>query len=143
MNKAPWIAIAAALLLPLNAAVAVADVEAGGIRLADCLGGRCEGTDGADIMVASNKADHLPGGAGDDSIELDLVFPMGQGDIGEGGPGRDCIDGGGGPDRLFDGPGNDSLNALDGDGEDLIDGGPGRDLCLGDPSDRFVNCENG
>lgn len=121
MNKAPWIALTAALLLPLNTGVAMVNgVTPTGLQLIGCEGGRCDGTDNADIIVASNKAERVVAGAGNDPIELDLAFLMGQGDVGEGGEGQDCIDGGGVPDLMLGGPGDDTLIGGEGDEEDVM-----------------------
>ena len=58
-----------------------------------------------------------------------------------------------GDDRLFGRRGNDILVGGDGDdhlfawgpigrsGADLLRGGRGFDRCVGDPADRFINCE--
>jgi hypothetical protein len=62
----------------------------------NCNGGECEGTDDRDTIVALNNPDRVFGNGGDDDIELDAVFVSGSSDVGIGGPGRDCIDGGGG-----------------------------------------------
>lgn len=208
--------LSAALLVPLASTAALAQTgqataatSASAVKF--CEGGRCEGTQAADTIIANNATQRVVGFGGDDDIELDLVFTSGSSDVGDGGPGRDCIDGGagndlmlggpgdddrpceftafvnpqaaltggpgddridggagndtmdgifdddtllGGPgddllqdptpadkDRLFGGLGNDRLEGRDGGGDDLIDGGPGRDDCIGDPTDRFVNCE--
>lgn len=59
-----------------------------------CNGGTCRGTEGNDTIVASNSAEQVIGNGGDDDIELDAAFPGGSSDLGVGGAGRDCIDGG-------------------------------------------------
>jgi Ca2+-binding RTX toxin-like protein len=108
-----------------------------------CNGGRCEGTEGRDIMVDSNNPGQLFGLGGDDDIELDAVFASGSADVGDGGEGRDCIDGGGGGDLMIGGPGDDTMNGIF-DNDTLI-GGTGDDLLRdpspGDRDDVFVNCE--
>ncbi|MBW3639206.1 MAG: hypothetical protein KY451_05075 [Actinobacteria bacterium] len=136
----------AALLLPLTAGVAFAHDETqtnNPTAVILCDGGRCEGTDGRDTIVASNKPEEILGGAGDDDIELDVVFLSGSSDVAIGGPGRDCIDGGAGGDLMIGGPGDDNrpceftafvdpLAALTGGpGDDRIEGGPGDDTMNG------------
>lgn len=136
----------AALLLPLTAGVAFARDETqtnNPTAVILCDGGRCEGTDGRDTIVASNKPEEILGGAGDDDIELDVVFLSGSSDVAIGGPGRDCIDGGAGGDLMIGGPGDDNrpceftafvdpLAALTGGpGDDRIEGGPGDDTMNG------------
>ena len=108
-----------------------------------CDGGRCEGTDDRDTIVASNKPERVFGEGGDDDIELDVVFASGSSDEAYGGPGRDCIDGGGGGDLMIGGPGDDNraceftafvdpLAALTGGpGDDRIEGGSGDDTMNG------------
>ena len=145
MRRALPVLSAAALVFPLSA-VALAQ---GGTQTSNstavisCDGGRCEGTEGRDIIVASNKPEQVFGRAGDDDIELDAAFPSGSSDIGDGGEGRDCIDGGGGGDLMIGGPGDDNrpceftafvdpLAALTGGpGNDRIEGGPGDDTMNG------------
>ena len=147
MRKALPLLSAAALLLPLTAGVAVARTAAeSSVRVAEvvaCDGGRCEGTDAADTIVAGNKAEQVYGLGGDDDIELDAAFPSGSSDVGVGGPGRDCIDGGGGNDLMIGGPGDDNRPCefsafvdpqaamTGGPGNDRIDGGPGNDSMNG------------
>lgn len=139
-------AAAAGLLVP--AVPALADELAKGTTdssssVISCDGGKCQGTDGMDTIVASNKPERVFGKGGDDDIELDAVFLSGSSDVAYGGPGRDCIDGGAGGDLMLGGPGDDNrvceftafvdpLAALTGGpGDDWIDGGPGDDTMNG------------
>jgi Ca2+-binding RTX toxin-like protein len=104
-----------------------------------CEGGRCEGTEEADTIVANNASQRVFGFGGDDDIELDAIFTSGSGDVAFGGEGRDCIDGGAGNDRMFGGPGDDNRPCeftafvnpqaalTGGPGDDTIFGGPGND----------------
>jgi Ca2+-binding RTX toxin-like protein len=43
-------------------------------------------------------------------------------------------------DVLKGGPGDDHLDALDGDSRDTLDGGDGYDTCYGDKGDEFKRC---
>lgn len=145
---------AAGLLLPAvpalgdNPTAGVASAQDGtgtsnSTAVITCDGGRCEGTDGRDTIVASNKPEQIFAKAGDDDIELDAAFPSGSSDEAYGGEGRDCIDGGGGGDLMVGGPGDDNrpceftvfvdpLAALTGGpGDDRIEGGPGDDSMNG------------
>jgi hypothetical protein len=92
-------AAAAALLFPVSAGVAAAQGGAGTTTrtgvvndVKTCEGGRCDGTDAADTIVASNATQQVYGYKGDDDIELDVIFTSGSSDVGIGGEGRDCID---------------------------------------------------
>ena len=147
MKQAFPLLSAAALIVTLTAGGAVARVgtsspgPAG--ALVTCDGGRCDGTNDADTIVAGNKAEQVFGMSGDDDIELDAAFPSGSSDVGVGGPGRDCIDGGGGNDLMLGGPGDDNRPCefsafvdpqaamTGGPGNDRIDGGPGNDSMNG------------
>ncbi len=154
-------AAAAGLLVP--AVPALADelvVTTGGVGLAQngtetqrrsnnvaanvitCDGGRCDGTDASDTIVAGNSPDQVFGKGGDDDIELDAVFPSGSSDVGVGGPGRDCIDGGGGDDLMIGGPGDDNrpceFTAFV-DPQAALTGGPGDDRIVGGPGDDSMN----
>jgi Ca2+-binding RTX toxin-like protein len=145
----------AALLFPVTTGVAFAQngpqvqprttAVTGNVfsNVVTCTGGRCEGTDDKDTLVALNKADWISGGGGDDDIELDAFFLTGSSDVGIGGPGRDCIDGGGGNDLMLGGAGDDNRTCefaafvdpkaalTGGPGNDRIDGGPGNDSMNG------------
>ena len=108
-----------------------------------CEGGRCEGTEQADTIVANNASQRVVALGGDDDIELDAVFTSGSGDVAFGGEGRDCIDGGAGNDRMFGGPGDDNRPCeftafvdpqaalTGGPGDDTIHGGAGNDTMNG------------
>jgi hypothetical protein len=127
----------AALLLLSTAGLAGAQSVTG--NRITCDGGRCEGTEERDTIVASDKAEEVVAKGGDDDIELDVVFPVGSDDVAFGGPGRDCIDGGGGQDLMVGGPGDDNRPCeftafvnpraamTGGPGDDVLDGGPGDD----------------
>src|SRR5215204_4482065 len=97
-----------------------------------CTAGRCEGTNGPDILRGTNKSDFLLGrGGGDD------IYGWGGTDNLQGGPGKDFLFGGkrkhfgfsGGNKNLVGGPGNDYLNG--GLGSDNIVGQEGNDLLWG------------
>jgi hypothetical protein len=88
-------AAAAGLLVPAaGVALAQSSAIAAATAPITCNGGTCEGTEENDTLVASNGAERVIGRGGDDDIELDAAFPGGSSDLGIGGPGRDCIDGG-------------------------------------------------
>jgi Ca2+-binding RTX toxin-like protein len=137
MNKAVRIVVLGALLSLPTTGVAIAQDATGGLRA--CTEGRCEGTEGRDVIVASNEAEEVIAKGGDDDIELDLFFLSGSNDVAFGGPGRDCIDGGGGDDLMIGGPGDDNRPCVftffvnpraaltGGPGNDRIEGGPGAD----------------
>jgi hypothetical protein len=115
-----------------------------------CNGGRCDGTDDSDTLVASNSAEQVIGFGGDDDIELDAAFPSGSSDLGIGGPGRDCIDGGAGEDLMIGGPGDDNRpceftafvdpqgGITGGPGNDRLEGGPGNDSMNGISDDDVL-----
>ena len=148
MKNARRILSAAALLLSLTAGGALAQgaTQTYGPTGTDdeinCDGGRCEGTDGDDTIVASNKAERVFAKAGNDDIELDAAFPGGSSDDAFGGRGRDCIDGGGGADLMVGGPGNDNrpceFTAFV-DPEAAMTGGPGNDTIKGRGGDDSMN----
>ncbi|MCU1691429.1 MAG: hypothetical protein JWM64_520 [Frankiales bacterium] len=150
MQKALPFLSATALFLPLSAGAALAQGPDSSVRSASarpsviaCEGGRCEGTEAADTVLANNATQRVLGFGGDDDIELDVVFISGSSDVGIGGEGRDCIDGGAGNDLMLGGPGNDDrpceftafvnpVAALTGGpGDDRIDGGAGNDTMDG------------
>ena len=172
MIKKRWIAVAATtIVIPLTAAGAMASAAPAALPPTNPLkpvilcnnlqGGTCNGTPKSDTLIGGQLVDHIFGGAGDDDIEQNLIFLQGASDDAHGGPGRDCIDGGGGnsqqfgddgddlindpflndQDKEYGGPGNDVLNASDLGNDDIVDGGPGNDTCFGDPGDTFRNCE--
>ncbi len=107
-----------------------------------CNGGRCDGTDDNDTIVASNSAEEVIGFGGDDDVELDAAFPSGSSDLGVGGLGRDCIDGGDGADLMIGGAGDDDrpceFTAFV-DPEAGITGGPGNDRLEGGPGNDSMN----
>jgi len=126
-----------ALLLLATAGAAVAQSVVG--TLVRCDGGRCEGTDGRDTIVGSDRSEEVIAKAGDDDVELDATIAGGSDDVGDGGPGRDCIDGGAGDDLMIGGPGDDNRPCeftafvnpraalTGGPGDERIEGGPGND----------------
>ncbi len=132
---------AVSLLMPA-AGVAIAQNNNVVTNIINCDGGRCEGTDGRDTIVALNNPDRIFGKGGDDDIELDAVFPSGSSDVAFGGPGRDCIDGGGGGDLMVGGPGDDNrpceFTAFV-DPQAALTGGPGNDRIEGGPGDDSMN----
>jgi Ca2+-binding RTX toxin-like protein len=142
-------AAAAGLLVP--AVPALAD-EAGATSVGiaapvvgeviTCEGGRCEGTEGKDTIVANNATQQIFGFGGDDDIELDAIFTSGSSDTAVGGEGRDCIDGGAGNDLMIGGPGDDNrpceFTAFV-DPQAALTGGPGDDTILGGPGNDSMN----
>lgn len=116
------------------------------------------GTSAHDVIVGSSRRDSILGGNGNDLICADPVrggedaaaHASGQGGGGPdhvwGGNGDDTIYGGGGPDSLYGGNGNDTLNggggpdALYGEnGDDTLDGGVAPDLLDGGRgNDRLI-----
>ena len=113
-----------------------------------CNGGRCDGTDDSDTLVAGNSAEAaLTGGPGNDRLEggpgNDSLNGIFDDDVLVGGTGDDLLRDASpmDTDRLFGGRGNDTLDARDADSGDLVDGGPGDDDCSGDQDDTFVSCE--
>jgi Ca2+-binding RTX toxin-like protein len=148
VKKAVRVMAATALIFPLTTAGAAAEntsIPLNGIaNLVLCDDdGNCPGTAAADVIVASNKPQYITGGPGDDHIELDLLFLQGSSDTADGGPGRDCIDGGGSNDLMLGGAGDDNVPCefsafvdpaaamTGGPGDDTINGGPGNDSMNG------------
>jgi Ca2+-binding RTX toxin-like protein len=155
-------AAAAGLLVPAAPALAgewgatsaVAAVPVAG-EVITCEGGRCEGTEGKDTIVANNATQRVVALGGDDDIELDAIFTSGSGDTAFGGEGRDCIDGGAGNDLMIGGPGDDNrpceftafvdpqAGLTGGPGDDTIMGGPGNDSMNGIFDDDTLHGEAG
>lgn len=135
MNKTVKVVVIGALLLVVSTAIAVAQNQI------NCEGpGKCKGTNESDVIVADNEDQKVIAKRGDDDIELDVVFPVGDGDdVAVGGQGRDCIDGGAGNDVFYGGPGDDNrpceftafvnprAGMTSGPGDDRVYGGPGDD----------------
>jgi Ca2+-binding RTX toxin-like protein len=134
------LALAAALLLTAG------DALAERIR---CKGGTCLGTEAADGISGSLKADsiyglggdYLSGGDGDD-----LIFGESGTDTLSGGAGNDRLFGNDGTDNLFGGDGDDFIDATffeDGLGErDYVDCGAGDDTVVAGFRDTVLdNCE--
>ncbi|HEY1539564.1 MAG TPA: MopE-related protein, partial [Solirubrobacteraceae bacterium] len=104
------------------------------------------GTSGSDTIDGGPGSDTISGGSGDDT----LIGGDGD-DTLSGGPGADTLQGGAGNDRLdggsevdaFDGgPGDDDIEAFDGNGENVVCG-DGNDRVVQDASDSFSlnDCE--
>ena len=102
------------------------------------------GGDGGDVMVGFAGRDRLRGLAGHDC----LIGGSGRDRL-NGGDGSDRLTGGSGPDRLVDrkgvnafdaGPGNDFIDARNGQRE-VVRCGPGHDLARVDRRDRIRGCE--
>ncbi|MBS7542959.1 ExeM/NucH family extracellular endonuclease [Ancylobacter oerskovii] len=82
------------------------------------------GTPGDDVLVGSDEAEYIVGGAGDDALS-----GLGGDDRLEGGRGDDVLSGGAGDDKLFGEDGDDLLDG--GVGNDLLKGGAGADRLAG------------
>jgi Ca2+-binding RTX toxin-like protein len=115
----------------------------------------------SDGILGESGNDRISGGPGSDRAlhgqgDNDTVFGDGGNDFLTGGQGNDVLRGGGGDDsvedsvdgadtndidRLLGNPGNDQLNAQDGDANDTLDGGGGVDTCTSDSGDTELNCE--
>ncbi|MDP1805829.1 MAG: hypothetical protein Q8K72_11720, partial [Acidimicrobiales bacterium] len=100
---------------------------------------RIAGLGGNDVIYGMGGNDQVSAGSGDDT-----VYGGDGGDELAGGAGNDRLFGnGGGVDRLSGGPGDDTLNIVDGSGGDFAVGGDhiGGDTCVIDPGDFTVQCE--
>lgn len=109
-----------------------------------------EGSDGDDVLIATNRKDMIEGGDGDDRLTAgggnDMVdagagndrVSAGEGDDDvDGGAGNDVLMGGAGNDVLYGGAGNDELSG--GSGDDVLAGGSGNDVLTGGSgADTFV-----
>jgi Ca2+-binding RTX toxin-like protein len=84
-------------------------------------------TNGHDVVIASNYADHIEGRGGRDFICARGNFDGAQDEV-LGGKGADKLNGGRGSDDLRGGAGNDLL--VGGPGHDEGRGGLGRDTCV-------------
>jgi Ca2+-binding RTX toxin-like protein len=107
------------------------------------------------VVIGTNKSDHITGTNRADRI---LLF-AGARDVGEGGVGNDCLDGGKGRDvlqggvgndRLYGGPGNDALNGGSGTdrltagaGNDTVNTGFGKDSVFGGAGNDIINAATG
>ncbi len=98
------------------------------------------GGKGNDTIYGFEGHDTLRGGPGDD-----YVLGQSDGDKSFGDAGDDVIeDKFWGPDELYGGEGDDSLDAFDSqEGFDILDGGPHAiaDGCISDAGDSKTNCE--
>ncbi len=94
------------------------------------------GTEGDDHLVGTAGRDVICGFGGED-----LILPKGGGNLVYAGSGDDHIEGtGSGKDRLFGGPGDDTIYARDGiERNDVAVGGSGRDSITVDRGDRKRN----
>ncbi|MFC5061023.1 calcium-binding protein [Actinomycetospora atypica] len=170
MIKKRWIAVAATtIVIPLTAAGAMASAAPvipptnplkPVILCNNLQGGTCNGTPQSDTLIGGQLVDHIFGGAGDDDIEQNLIFLQGASDDAHGGPGRDCIDGGGGNSLQFGDDGDDNVPCeftafvdpeaalTSGPGDDTVHGGRGNDsmdgifdsdTLYGDEGDDLIN----
>ncbi len=111
-------------------------------------GYRIIGTAGNDVIVGSPKRDRLFGGNGDDVICADPPTHVGEpgdhasafehdgGNPGHGGGGPDRVWGGYGDDRIYGGGGPDTIVA--GHGDDTVLGGGGPDVIIGEDGDDLL-----
>ena len=105
---------------------------------------RFDGKKGTDTVLGGASKDRVTGGRGNDGSRGTLlhssVETSGVGTLGLP-PGR--LDGQGGEDKEFGGPGDDTLFGTgDGEKRDLLDGGRGdADECLADTADKRRRCE--
>ncbi|MGB5559958.1 MAG: calcium-binding protein [Paracoccaceae bacterium] len=88
---------------------------------------RLEGSDFADKVIGSNRADQIWGGGGNDMIKSK--------------GGSDRLFGGGGNDRLKASGGNDLLDG--GDGNDFLDGSKGNDRLIGGAGNDYLKDNKG
>jgi RTX calcium-binding nonapeptide repeat (4 copies) len=156
-------------LILLMAAMAAALVAASGVAYALTFtcgdlqtdpdpGGECTGTPQDDIITGTSESDTIHGRSGSDQLfgELgnDTLFGDGRGDTLSGGGGSNQYHGASGPDtiianessgldeveEIFAGPGNDVINAFDGQ-PDVIDCGSGADrVSIDSADDLALNC---
>lgn len=100
-----------------------------------------DGTNGADLLIASAGDDRVTGRDGDDTIVgldgRDTLDGGAGNDRLIGGAAADVITGGSGNDELFGGDGDDTL--FGGDGDDVIFGGSGNDSILGGAGNDTVS----
>lgn len=121
------------------------------------------GTDQDDVLIGSQCADDIEGGAGDDHIEglagddvisggagNDIIWGGDGNDVIFGGPGDDIIHGGAGDDQLWGGSGNDRIYGEAGrdiifgeEGDDFLSGGGGDDIIFGGPGNDIIHGDAG
>lgn len=123
-----------------------------------CGGGKRTGTNAADVISGSLRADQIFARDGDDEATAtagDALLSGGQGAdllVGEsgndridGGANSDRIVGGGGTDKIIGGGGDDAIDAVDADGfpeRDVIDCGSGKDWVVADSLGKVAGtCE--
>ena len=119
---------------------------------------KIKGTNGNDLMLASDNGDHmmgkkgddcLIGGSGDDTLKgnkgMDTIYGNGGNDTLRGGKNIDTIYGGEGNDKLFGGKDNDFLYGNEGDdilrghkGSDKLYGGIGNDKLFAGKGNDFL-----
>jgi len=105
------------------------------------------GGDGNDVINGDGGPDTLKGNAGRDQMDGDYTFDdtMRGSDTVSGNGAADSLRGGSGRDELYGGPGNDTVNAVDGVRDLIINCGTGtEDRVFFDPEDKAVvnsNCE--
>ena len=111
------------LLLTVAAGIAVAAVEVADLNNKECRNNPCYGTDGRDLLHErdGSVSDRIYAKADNDTIDANNF--RSDGDLGDGGSGRDTI----------------LLN--DGDGADRARGGRGSDVCYVDPGDTSRSCD--
>ena len=99
----------------------------------------------ANLGEATELADILIGGAGDDEISggggNDIIEGGSHRDILEGGAGRDVVLGGSGADVIGGGGGRDTLRG--GSSDDVLTGGADRDFLRGDTGADLLNGDGG
>jgi Ca2+-binding RTX toxin-like protein len=129
--------------LGLGVGMPLDDLAAG--QLAPPLGTSLVGGSGDDILVGTDRRDHLEGGAGDD-----LIRGLGGDDWLDGGSGDDAVHGDAGDDTLLGGTGDDLLDGgadddllLGGDGDDSVLGGSGQDTLDGGAGNDSLNGGSG
>ncbi|MFN2593269.1 MAG: calcium-binding protein [Actinomycetota bacterium] len=136
-----------------------------GIGGSDTFGDSLSGDNNDNVLIPYGGSDQVDGGMGEDlvvyasatsdmTIDLSTGVATGQGsdtltnvEDGQGGPKNDTITGSSSPNRLFAGPGKDTISAgagddelNGGDGSDTLDGGDGDDTCI--DGEKDTNCES-
>ncbi|MEA2476914.1 MAG: hypothetical protein QOC87_1113 [Actinomycetota bacterium] len=135
-----------------------------GIGGSDSFGDSLTGDANDNVLIPFGGSDHLDGGQGEDlavyssatnnmTIDLSTGVATGQGsdtltniEDAQGGPMDDSITGTSAANRLFAGPGKDTISGAagddelnGGDGTDSLDGGDGDDTCI--DGEKDINCE--
>lgn len=128
----------------------VADLGAGTVKI----GNKVQTVTGIEVLAATNQADKLTGGSGDDTIfgldGADTIIGLSGRDRLFGEDGRDVIRGGAGVDMLFGGNHRDFIyGGSKGDvikgqaGYDLLYGGVGNDRILGGKGKDWLEGQSG